>query len=476
MLVSGAVQIWRRLVIFAKLGQRMRPQRAGRGRRQRWTALGVASVTVGSALLLVAMLTLVSLAQLGMAERESDSTGDAPVLKGTTEPTPSPTARAPAKVQPAQQPGGWKRANLPHTLGNALIPSMLGSLNVSATCTASVLYLAHTTTLVHAASGMRGRGRPARTTTEVDPSHRLYQAIQAAHDPATAAVTLVVVTGSDHRMALNWLRHLRDATKVVHVVMICTDDALEHVLRLENLTGVQVVGTMTDTALRDHGALRLHVFTYALCMGANAIMSDVDALWLHDPIPTQLLGAPTDCVFAGSDLPRELAERWRMSSAVNGCLVFCRGNERALSFMTAAAAAAAGSTTRAPLGAMLNAGLERLGLDGDCLRAQPPLPPAVAEAVSEDETAVDPATGARRTVRALRHDRTFSSCTVAPAALSFTMLARHIVAPTCGIAFHGATWPGAVVHCVAPDAETSAEREMLLRAKGLWKLDKQWAD
>ena len=381
---------------------------------------------------------------------DGDGPGDATAVKPARNQAEEMTSAVGA-VAPPDGPV----PRLPHTFDGLTLPRKLGSYDLAAACTHATDFV--TAVMSRSDGGMLGTvedALPGAPEGEAQlgphPSHRLYQALLRARDPVTNTVVITFTSVQYHPLVLNWLSWMR-LTRVKNVLLLTLDEASEALLRAEDLSGMVVLPLGRAESLNRRNLpvfmLRYYVFTYALCTGGNVVMSDVDAIWLHNPIDQYMLGTPNDCVFSGDGMPGELRTKWNSSTVICFGFLFCRGNERALALAAAGEKYLRG---RQDDQVAINYGLDELNISAPGLIADPPLP---AEPRQRDIYAY--------------YARSFNGVTVPPVSLTFTILARTTVTRHCGNSFHASTWGGQVAHCIV--RQDATEKEVILRSKGLWR-------
>ena len=353
-------------------------------------------------------------------------------------------------LQLRTQPSSPAVATLPWpALAGRALPTRLGPYDLQAACqhaTAVILKTAAPAPPDSSTPAVEDDGGPHA-------SHRLYQALGLARDPATNVVVVALVSVQYYDVALNWIRWMHKAN-ATNVLLLALDRGSEARLLAEDLRGMVVLPVAPGAALDRRAVpiftLRYYIFTYALCLGLNVVMSDIDAIWLRDPVQPLMLSAPhDDCVFSGDGMPQELRAKWNVSTTLCFGFFFCRGNERAL------ALAAAGEkylVSRQDDQVALNYGLDELAVDGWAGGGLVPDPAWPDASVPRDIYTY--------------YERSFRGVTAGPVKLAFNIVARSIVTRHCGTSFHASTWPGLVAHCIV--SQNATEKEQVLRGNGLW--------
>jgi hypothetical protein len=281
------------------------------------------------------------------------------------------------------------------------------------------------------------------------PSHPLYQALARARDPVTNVVVVVFASVQYHKLVVNWIRHMQ-RLGVRNVLLLALDTASATLLAVEDLQGMVVFPLVQGDAMDRYRVkifmIRYQVFTYALCAGVHVVMSDVDAIWLRNPVPHAFLDATEDCVFSGDGMPGELKEKWGAATTICFGFLFCRANERSLAL---AAAGQAYLPMRQDDQVAINYGLAALNMTAEGLVPDVPMPTAP---------------GARDIYA--YYERSWYGRTEAPVGLRFVIVSRSLVTRHCGLSMHASTWKGLVAHCIV--RQKAEDKEEMLRLKGMW--------
>ena len=154
-------------------------------------------------------------------------------------------------------------------------------------------------------------------------SDELRRVIQDATAPDNRAAIFTVVTYNYIELARLWAAYL-DKLRIRNFFLVCADEASRDVLRAEGRKTllVQPRGVLlsTSNASLDDSIFPHDIATYAarlkfqiahriLCLGASAIFSDVDALWLADP-QSDLSGMSCDIAFQIASFPEDVKSVW----------------------------------------------------------------------------------------------------------------------------------------------------------------------
>jgi hypothetical protein len=173
------------------------------------------------------------------------------------------------------------------------------------------------------------------TTFDAD---ELRRVIQAAAAPENRVAIFTVVTYNYILVARLWAAYL-DRLSIRNFFFVCADEPSRDVLRGEGRKTllVQPRGVLLSTSNASlDGSVFFHdIGTYAaklkfqiahriLCLGATAIFSDVDALWLADP-QIDLSGITCDIAFQIASFPEDVKSVWGFT-ACTGFVTLKPGN------------------------------------------------------------------------------------------------------------------------------------------------------
>lgn len=129
----------------------------------------------------------------------------------------------------------------------------------------------------------------------------------ASRVPGTGPLIVVAVSDDYHLFLENWLRHVQ-RLGIRRILVIAMDDALAHRLADRDLT---VARAAFDGTEKDFWLQRTLVWAALSEAGFDIIQSDIDAIWLHDPIESYLSDPRFDLVFTqGTFHPAAIAEQW----------------------------------------------------------------------------------------------------------------------------------------------------------------------
>lgn len=118
----------------------------------------------------------------------------------------------------------------------------------------------------------------------------------------------VVVVSDDYALLLdNWIAHIR-ALGISRFLVVAMDDALAN--RLSG-RGIVVARGHFDGSPPDFWLRRMLVWQYLAEIGVDIIQSDIDAIWLKDPIPAFFTDQPYDLLCSQGTLhPFDTALSW----------------------------------------------------------------------------------------------------------------------------------------------------------------------
>jgi len=258
----------------------------------------------------------------------------------------------------------------------------------------------------------------------------------ASRVPGTGPLIVVAVSDEDHLFLENWLRHMR-RLGISRILVVATDDALVRRLRDSDLT-IARAGFDGDARLR-----RIRVWAALSEAGFDIIQTDIDAIWLQDPIPAFLSDPRFDLVFSQGMLhPGALAEQWGFVLCTG--LFAARAGDAADAFFAAITARAEQMAVTDDQDA-INRVLAEHGVDWD--------------KASQTTKALDLGGGDRMTVDAETLVGTCASLGLRIGVLPHRRFPRRFGAE-----------PAAIVHRV-PRAQGSGSRIESLRAAGCWLAD-----
>jgi hypothetical protein len=118
----------------------------------------------------------------------------------------------------------------------------------------------------------------------------------------------VVVASSEYTLLLeNWIAHVQ-ALGITRFLAVAMDEALA--ARLAG-RGFVVAESRFDGSAADFWLRRILIWQYLIGLGVHVVQSDVDAIWLRDPIPAFFADQHCDLLCSQGTLhPGETAELW----------------------------------------------------------------------------------------------------------------------------------------------------------------------
>jgi hypothetical protein len=135
--------------------------------------------------------------------------------------------------------------------------------------------------------------------------HSLEQAVAAL---GRGGPILVVVVSGDYALLLdNWMAHI-NALGISRFLVVAMDYAIENHL---SGRGIITARAHFDGSASDFWLRRMLIWQYLTKLGVDFVQSDIDAIWLKDPIPEFFTGQSHDLLCSQGTLhPADAASSW----------------------------------------------------------------------------------------------------------------------------------------------------------------------
>lgn len=146
------------------------------------------------------------------------------------------------------------------------------------------------------------------------PRHTLPPAAEAsilkavnALGPVHGPLPVIVASDSFAFLVDNWMAHM-NAIGIDKFLVVAMDEAMQH--RLER-AGIEAGRADFDGSKSDFWTYRMLVWDLLIRHDIEIVQSDIDALWLKNPIPEYFSSAEFDIIWSqGTYHPTAVLERW----------------------------------------------------------------------------------------------------------------------------------------------------------------------